>query len=119
MPKLARPARVRTRKRSDFRHALLCCRLDSGGSDTCQSKYVQDVLSCNKQDVPSDCVSLEASDQSIDGSSSVDTGVVISIHDAVIREQQLSNIVVADTSAGANIDRFSNSNSQIIIFFLR
>ena len=63
-------------------------------------------MGCNKQDVPSDCVSLEASDQSIDGSISVDTGVLISIHDAIIREQQLSNIVVADTSAGTNIDRF-------------
>ena len=92
---------------------------DSGSSDTYQSKYVQDVLSGNKQDVPSDCVGLEASDQSIDGSSSVDTGVVISMHDAIIREQQLSNIVVADTSAGTNIDRFCNSSSKIIIFFLR
>ena len=64
-------------------------------------------------------MSLEASDQSIDGSSSVDTGVVISIHDAFIREQQFSNIVVADTSAGTNIDHVCNSSSKIIIFFLR
>ena len=91
----------------------------SGGSDTYQSKYVQDVWSSNKQGVPSHCVGLEASDQSIDGSSSVDTGVVISIHDAIIREQALSNIVVADTSAGTSIDHFCNSSSKIIMFFLR
>ena len=91
----------------------------SGGSDTYQFKYVQDVLSCNKQDFPSVCVSLEASGQSIDGSSRVHTGVVISIYDAIIREQQLSNIVVADTSAGTNIDRFCKSSGKIIICFLR
>ena len=61
-------------------------------------------MSGNKHSVPSNAVSLVASDRSIDSGSNVNTSVVISIHDAIIRERALSNIVVADTHAGNNID---------------
>ena len=73
-------------------------------SETHQFNIFQDDLSGSKQSVSSNGVSLEASDQSIDSGSNVNTSVVISIHDAIIREQALSNIVVADTHAGNNID---------------
>ena len=107
---------MRTRNGSDFRHALFWLSPDGSSSKTHQSNIFQDDLLSNKQSVPSNCVSLEASDQSIDSGSDVNTSVVISIHDAIIREQALSNIVVADTHAGTNIDICCSSISQILFF---
>ena len=90
----------------------------SSGSDVYHSDSVLDEQSASKQGVSSARDSLQIFGRSADSGSSSFPSVVISIHDAIFREQKLAGRIVADTNSETNIDRICSSNRRNTLSFV-